>query len=146
MSGFSPEIRREKKAEQKGRCALIGLEIDFLEGHHAIPKMRGGSNNKHNCIEVSGEKSYCAYGVPVPDIHEVLDRLAIDFGLYLHPDKLILVTSDLMPSDCFISPQIRSQLVDFDHQQRNYQKNPEQIFAYRSVIPQLIPIHQELIF
>lgn len=146
MSGFSPEIRREKKAEQNNRCALLGLEVNILEGHHCIPKIRGGSNKIDNCIEVTGENAYCAYGIPVPDVHEILDRLALDCGLYIHPEKLILVTADMMPLKCFRSPQIQSQLVDSDNRQRNYRKNLEQIFEYRFAIPQPIPIHPRLTF
>lgn len=102
--GFSPEVKRHQIEKQNHRCALLKLEIDILEGHHCMPKCRGGSNNPHNIIEVAGQGAYCAYGVPVEDVHEKLDRLAIDEGLFLHPDTLEFVPRDQMPDDCFRNP------------------------------------------
>lgn len=105
---FSKETRHQVIEEQNHRCAVLGLEVDVLEGHHAVPQCRGGSNYKHNCIEVAGFNAYCAYGVPVEDVHERLDRLAIDKGLYLHPDTKEMVTRDKMPEDCFKNPNFAS--------------------------------------
>jgi len=98
---FSKEVRHQQIEEQNHRCAILGVEVDVLEGHHAVPQCRGGSNIKHNCIEVAGFNAYSVYGIPVDDIHEKLDRLAIDEGVYLHPDTKELVTRDQMPEDCF---------------------------------------------
>ncbi|MDD4027017.1 MAG: hypothetical protein PHO75_02395 [Candidatus Shapirobacteria bacterium] len=99
--GFSPETRQHQKELQNHRCALLHLEVDILEGHHCIPKIRGGSNNPHNCIELAGEGAYCAYGFPVSDIHEMCDRKALDEGLFLNPDTLEFVPREQMPNDCF---------------------------------------------
>lgn len=99
--GFSPETRHNQIEKQSHRCALLNLEVDKLEGHHCMPKIRGGSNNPHNCIELAGDKAYCAYGVPVEDIHEKCDQLALRDGLFLHPDTLEFVPRDQMPLDCF---------------------------------------------
>lgn len=101
MSGFSPETRHQQIEKQEHRCALLKLEVDVLEGHHCIPKVRGGSNNPHNCVEIAGEGAYCAYGVPVEDVHARCDLLALKGDLFLHPDTLEFVTRDQMPKDCF---------------------------------------------
>ena len=105
---FSKEVRHQQIEEQNHRCAILGLEVDVLEGHHAVPQCRGGSNSKHNCIEVAGFNAFCAYGIPVEDVHERLDRLAIDQGLYLHPDTKEMVTRDKMPEDCFKNKNLAS--------------------------------------
>ena len=103
MSGFSPETRHHQVEKQSHRGALLKLEVDVFEGHHCVPKVRGGSNNSHNCIEVAGENAYCVYGVPVKDIHEICDKKALEEGLYLHPDTLEFVPREQMPPDCFRS-------------------------------------------
>ena len=110
MSGFSPEIRHHQKENQHNRCALLNLEVDILEGHHCCPRILNGSNNRHNCIMLAGYGAYSAYGLPVEDIHEKFDRLALDEGLFLHPDSLELVTKDKLPEDCITynkMPKIR---------------------------------------
>ena len=104
--GFSPETRQRQIEIQGHRCALLKLEVDILEGHHCMPKIRGGSNDPHNCIELAGYGAYCAYGVPVEDTHEFCDRKALDEDLFLHPDTLEFVTKDKMPPDCFRSGDI----------------------------------------
>lgn len=101
MSGFSHEILQEKRVLQNNRCSLLNLEVDVLEGHHALPKALGGSNNKHNCILLAGYHATCAYGVEVPDVHEKNDQKAFKERLFLHPDTLQYVTIDQMPEDCF---------------------------------------------
>ena len=99
--GFSPETRHQQIEKQSHRCALLKLEVDVLEGHHCMPKVRGGSNDPRNCIELAGEKAYCAYGVPVEDVHERCDFKALHEGLFLHPETLEFVTRDQMPEYCF---------------------------------------------
>ena len=101
--GFSPETRHRQVEIQGHRCALLKLEVDILEGHHCMPRCRGGSNNSHNCLEVAGYGAYCAYGVPVKDVHEMCDKKALEEGLYLHPDTLEFVPREQMPPDCFRS-------------------------------------------
>lgn len=105
--GFSPETRHNQIEKQGHRCALLKLEVDFLEGHHCMPKVRGGSNNPHNCISLAGEGAYCAYGVRVEDTHEFCDRKALDEDLFLHPDTLEFVPREQMPLDCFRNGDIR---------------------------------------
>lgn len=99
--GFSPETKHRQIEIQQHRCALLKMEVDILEGHHCMPKVRGGSNNPHNCIEVAGQGAYSVYGIPVDDIHEMCDRKALDDGLFLHPDLLEFVPREQMPKDCF---------------------------------------------
>lgn len=99
--GFSPETRHQQIEKQSHRCALLNLEVDVLEGHHCMPKVRGGSNDPRNCIELAGEKAYCAYGVPVEDVHERCDFKALHEGLFLHPETLEFVTREQMPDYCF---------------------------------------------
>lgn len=99
--GFSPETRQRQIEIQGHRCALLGVEVDKLEGHHCVPKVLGGSNNPHNCRELAGNGAYSVYGIPVPDIHEQCDQKALKERLYLHPDTLEFVTRDKMPEDCF---------------------------------------------
>lgn len=99
--GFSPETRQRQIEIQGHRCALLKLEVDVLEGHHCMPRCRGGSNNPHNIVELAGEKAYCVYGVPVDDIHEFCDRKALYEDLFLHPDTLEFVPRHEMPIDCF---------------------------------------------
>lgn len=106
MSGFSHEIRHHQIASQGHRCALLKLEVDILEGHHCCPRTLNGSNNNHNCIMLAGYGAYSVYGFPVEDIHEKYDRLALDEGLFLHPDTLELVTRDKLPLDCFKDNQM----------------------------------------
>lgn len=118
MSGFSPEIRYHQVEKQSHRCALLKLEVDVLEGHHCMPKVRGGSNNPHNCVEVAGENAYCVYGVPVEDIHEMCDRKALDEGLFLHPDTLEFVPREQMPLDCF-----KNQDMSIDKPKKHKKKN-----------------------
>ncbi len=101
MGKFSPEIRRETKARQNNRCALLNLEVTNLEGHHCVPVCLGGSNNAHNCVELAGDRSRTKQGEPVVDVHEVCDRKALNERLFLHPDTLEFVTRDEMPDDCF---------------------------------------------
>jgi len=102
---FSKEVLRVKKEECSHRCNLLDVEVDVLEGHHCMPQCRGGSNNPHNCMMLAGYNACSVYGQPVEDVHEKYDRLAIDSGLFLHPDTKELVTADQMPSDCFKGPK-----------------------------------------
>jgi len=101
MTGFSHELLHEKREATKNHCQIIGQEVNVLEGHHAIPKCMGGSNNSHNCIMLSGYDSYSVYGIKVPDVHEEADQMALKRRLFLHPDTLEYVTIDKMPEDCF---------------------------------------------
>lgn len=101
MSRFSPEIRHNQIDVQGHRCALLKLEVDVLQGHHCVPKCRGGSNNPINCVQLAGENAYCAYGVPVEDVHEICDRKALREDLYLHPLTLEFVPRNEMPVECF---------------------------------------------
>ena len=101
MSGFSPEVRHHQIDIQGHRCALLDLEVDVLEGHHCVPKCRGGSNNSHNCVELAGTRAYCVYGFPVEDVHERCDMKALCKGVYLNPDTLEFVPRNEMPDDCF---------------------------------------------
>ena len=103
MSGFSPEVRHTQIEVQHHRCALLDLEVDVLEGHHCVPKCRGGSNNSHNCVELAGTRAYCVYGFPVEDVHERCDMKALCKGTYLNPDTLEFVPREQMPEDCFRS-------------------------------------------
>ena len=125
---FSKEIRNNQIEVQQGKCAILGIEVDVLEGHHCMPQCRGGSNNKHNCREVAGFNAYSVYGIPVEDVHEELDRLAIDKGLYLHPDTKELVTRDKMPLDCFRNsnlaqmPEVRKVKEKKHHKKKNKHK------------------------
>lgn len=98
---FSKEIKHQVIREQNHRCAVLDIEVDVLEGHHAYPVCRGGSNDRHNCIEVAGYNSYSVYGLPVENVHKRLDKLAIEDNIFLHPDTLEFVTRDQMPIDCF---------------------------------------------
>lgn len=108
MSGFSKEVLHQKKEECHNHCSILDVEVNVLEGHHALPKALGGSNNPHNCIMLAGYDAYSVYGLPVPDVHEENDRKAFDQRLFLHPDTLEYVTIDKMPSDCFKTDKERT--------------------------------------
>lgn len=101
MSGFSKEICRSQAERQDGRCAILGLQVDVLEGHHALMKRDGGSDDPKNCIMLAGYGAYCAYGVPVEDVHEKADLMGIRNRLYLHPETLTYVNRDELPKECF---------------------------------------------
>lgn len=102
--GFSPEVRQHQIEKQSHKCALLKLEVDILEGHHCVPKSKGGSNNPHNCIELAGEGAYSVYGFPVEDVHNRCDLISLTGELYLHPDTLEFVPREQMPDDCFRNP------------------------------------------
>ena len=106
MTGFSHELLHEKREATKNHCQILNQEIDIIEGHHCCPKSLNGSNNKHNCVMLAGYGAYSVYGFPVEDIHEKYDRLALDEGLFLHPDTLELVTREKLPLDCFRDNQM----------------------------------------
>lgn len=105
MSGFSHEVLDEKRKATNNQCQILHREVSVLEGHHAIPKCLGGSNNPHNCIMLAGYDAVNVYGVEEPDIHEIADQKALKQRLFLHPDTLEYVTADKMPDDCFRKPK-----------------------------------------
>lgn len=128
MSPFSKEQRHQAIEEQNHKCLILGIEVDVLEGHHAVPQCKGGSNHRINLEEVAGFNAYSVYGVPVEDVHEKLDRLAIDKGIYLHPITKEYVSRDQMPSECFRSgnfaemPKIRKSNKEKKHKKHHPKK------------------------
>lgn len=89
---FSKEIKKQVREEQGGKCAVTGIS-GALEIHHRVPQCRNGSDRIENAVGLLGERSG-------NDIHEKYDRLALDQGLFLHPDGR-LVTRSEMPPECF---------------------------------------------
>jgi len=89
---FSKEIKRRVRQEQDNKCAVTGIS-GALEIHHRVPQCRNGSDRIENAVGLLGERSG-------NDIHEKYDRLALDQGLFLHPDGR-LVTRSEMPQECF---------------------------------------------
>ena len=89
---FSKEIKRRVRQEQDNKCAVTGIS-GALEIHHRVPQCRIGSDRIENAVGLLGERSG-------NDIHEKYDRLALDQGLFLHPDGR-LVTRSEMPPECF---------------------------------------------
>jgi len=89
---FSKEIKRRVRQEQDNKCAVTGISGE-LEIHHRVPQCRNGSDRIENAVGLLGERSG-------NDIHEKYDRLALDQGLFLHPDGR-LVTRGEMPEECF---------------------------------------------
>ena len=89
---FSKEIKKQVREEQGGKCAVTGISGE-LEIHHRVPQCRNGSDRIENAVGLLGERSG-------NDIHEKYDRLALDQGLFLHPDGR-LVTRSEMPPECF---------------------------------------------
>ena len=122
--GFSPELRHQVIEDNNHRCQILGLQVDKLEGHHALLKSHGGSNHPKNCIMLAGYGAYCAYGVPVEDVHEIADKMGIQHRLYLNPETLEYVTKDELPIECFrdnnrenygVMPQLREKKKKHKH-------------------------------
>jgi len=89
---FSKEVKKQVREEQDNTCAVTGKR-GKLEIHHRVPQCKGGSDRIENAVGLLGERSG-------NDIHEKYDRLALDQGLFLHPDGR-LVTRSEMPLECF---------------------------------------------
>lgn len=78
--GFSNEIKKKAVDQQRGICPVCGDKLSGkCEGHHRLPKSRGGNNSLENCVIVHGSKGR--------DCHNILDIEALEKGLiFLSPE------------------------------------------------------------
>lgn len=97
---FSKEVKREIREEQEGICAVSHQRVDLLEIHHRYPQCKGGSDKKINGVGLAGENCYTVYGILSEDVHEYLDREALQHNRYLHPDGR-MVSKEELPVECF---------------------------------------------
>ena len=77
---FPSWIRKKVREEQDYTCAYCHQHDDHLEVHHVKPKSLGGRDTVDNSIGLCGPE--------VNDCHEVVDRLALDYGI-LWSDNLV---------------------------------------------------------
>lgn len=82
--GFSDNTKQAAREQQHGICPVCGNKLcthKHVEGHHKLPKSRGGNNSLDNCVMVGGD-------VRGLDCHEKLDRNALDRGLiFISPEQ-----------------------------------------------------------
>lgn len=74
---FTRATKRQVKKEQGGLCAVCG-RAECLEVHHIIPVAHGGTRDRSNAL-----------GVGKGECHRLLDRLALNYGIYftMEPGK-----------------------------------------------------------
>lgn len=78
LFGFKPAVKQEALEKQHGICPVCGEKLSGkCEGHHALPKSRGGNNSVENCLIVHGSKGR--------DCHEAKDQEALKEGLIFIP-------------------------------------------------------------
>lgn len=114
--GFKPAVKQEALEKQHGICPVCGEKLSGkCEGHHALPKSRGGNNSVENCVILHGSKGR--------DCHEEKDIEALKEGLIFIPPSGPVVPISEVP-DSLKSPSFNRKMGNiFKHQAKHHKHN-----------------------